>query len=82
LRIRGPVTHDFDRRNGDNLFDFNPDQPGHRAGSILERASEAAPFRMRFDRRQDVDAELIYEQGNREGDKRLTLKRATWGDIR
>ncbi len=88
LYVTGTVTHDFDRTDAegrpsdDNLFDFNPRQPGHREGSILERAGEAAPFRMRFDRKQDVDAELVYESSDEPNGRRLTLKRATWGEIR
>ncbi|HET6521172.1 MAG TPA: recombinase family protein, partial [Geminicoccaceae bacterium] len=33
-------------------------------------------------RSDSMDAALVYEQGDREQDKRLTLKRATWADIR
>lgn len=74
LRLKGDVAHGF---AGGNLFDFNPGQTGSTAAKLLEASGEATPYRLRFDRRQDVDAELQYEP-----DGRLTLRRATWGAIR
>ncbi|MBV1799654.1 hypothetical protein [Siccirubricoccus sp. G192] len=74
LTIRGTVAHGFGPKE---IFDFNPGQPGRDAAEILERAGEAAPFRMSYDRSQDVQAELRYGPNGT-----LTLQSASWGRIR
>jgi hypothetical protein len=74
LTIRGTVAHGFGQKE---VFDFEADQPGSHPAAVLEGAGEAAPFRMAYDRRQSVEAELRYEP-----DGSLTLRRATWGSIR
>lgn len=74
LTIRGDVTHGFGQKE---VFNFEADQPGSHPAAVLEGEKEAAPFRMTYDRRQSVEAELKYEP-----DGSLTLRRATWGAVR
>lgn len=74
LTIRGTVAHGFGQKE---VFDFEADQAGSHPAAVLEGAGEAAPFRMAYDRRQSVEAELRYEP-----DGSLTLRRALWGAIR
>ncbi len=76
LNIAGTVHHGFDTDRGDNLYNFDPEQPGHLAGRALEREGEAKPFRMQFDRKQSVDAVLEYGP-----DRTLTLRKIDWGKI-
>ncbi len=77
LIIRGQVMNGFDPNDKDNVFDFNPGQPGGISAGILERRREARPFSMQFDRRQQVEAEAVYGP-----DGALTLKKVTWGAVR
>jgi hypothetical protein len=77
LKITGEVGHGFDSNDNDNLFDFNEGQPGHRQGRILEELGEAAPFRMQYDRRQSVTADV-----RREADGSLTVRSVRWGLVR
>jgi hypothetical protein len=74
LTIRGTVVHGFGPKE---MFDFDFGQPGSNAAFFLEQPGEAKPFRIEFERRQGVEAELRYEP-----DGRLTLLRSTWGAIR
>ena len=58
-------------------FDFNPGQIGDTQGRALEDAGEASEFDMRYDTRQNVEAELQYEP-----DGSLTLLRSTWDHMK
>ena len=73
LRITGNVVHGF---NPFERFDFNPGQPGSGSAQMLEAAGEARPFDMRFDRRQSVQAEGVYNP-----DGSITVESVTWGPI-
>jgi hypothetical protein len=78
--ITGAVTHGMTSpRVGQDTetFDFNPGQIGDEQSVTLERAGEAAPFGMRYERSQDVSALL-----RRSPDGSLTLRGVTWGALR
>jgi hypothetical protein len=72
LRITGNVRHGLG--SGSDRFDFNPDQPGGRPASILERVGDARPFGHRYSRSEPVGAILTYEP-----DGSLKLGQANWG---
>lgn len=74
LHIRGTVAHGFPASEN---FDFHAGQPGASQAGLLEDSGEVAPFRMSYDRRQDVEAVSEYEP-----DGRLMLLRSTWGAVR
>lgn len=74
LIITGTVRNGFDTKDNDNLFDFNPGQIGGRSAQTLEKRGEAAPFRMNFDRRQDVESVSTYQPTGS-----LSLHSVTWG---
>jgi hypothetical protein len=77
LTVEGEVGHKFDSSETDNLYDFNEGALGGRAASRLEQAGEAAPFRMQYDRRQDVRARIRSEP-----DGSLTVRDVRWGRMR
>lgn len=93
LHVTGTVRHGFDeeteeekqkreaqgnyQKREENLYDFNEGALGGGAARDLEPAGATKPFRMQFDRNQDLEAELEYQP-----DGRLLLRRAKWGAIR
>ena len=93
LYVTGTVRHRFDeeteeekqerRARGDNsekednIYNFNRGAIGSGAARDLEPIGAAKPFRMQYDRVQDLEAELEYLP-----DGRLLLRRSKWGAIR
>jgi hypothetical protein len=91
--VKGTVRHGFDeetaeergkrRARGDwsereeNAYNFNEGGIGSGAARDLEPTGAAKPFRMQYDRVQDLEAELEYAP-----DGGLLLRRAKWGAIR
>jgi hypothetical protein len=91
--ITGTVRHGFDEETPDersrreaagnfvepevNLYNFNKGAIGSGAARDLEPIGAAKPFRMRYDRVQDVEAEVdIQPNGS------LLVRRTKWGAIR
>ncbi len=76
LTVEGVIGHGFDPSKTDNLYDFNAGAIGGRAASRLEQAGEAVPFRLQYDRRQDVRALVRREPGGS-----LTVRDVRWGRV-
>jgi hypothetical protein len=93
LYVTGTVRHGFDEeteqeknkrqakgdysKKEENMYDFNEGATGSGAARDLEPIGAAKPFRMQYDRVQDLEAEVEYMP-----DGRLLVRSAKWGAIR
>jgi hypothetical protein len=93
LYVTGTVRHGFDeeteqerkdrlakgdpREREENMYNFNKGAIGSGAAADLEPIGAAKPFRMQYDRVQDLETELEYAPGGG-----LLLRSAKWGAIR
>lgn len=74
LIITGTVRNGFDTEKNDNQYNFDPGQPGSIPAHILERRGQTNPYRLQFDRNQDVEAVSIYGSNGL-----LALNKVSWG---